>query len=134
MRVRKIVSNLEVENPQAIAEFYRSVLGLEVVMDMGWIVMLQTKESVPSQITLATEGGSGTPLPELSVEVDDLDLALERIYQSEVPIEYGPVEEPWGVRRFFVRDPAGPKAFPGQHIDPARTQKRPHGHFHSARV
>ena len=23
------------------------------------------------------------------------------------PIEYGPVDEPWGVRRFFVRDPFG---------------------------
>lgn len=22
-------------------------------------------------------------------------------------IEYGPVDEPWGVRRFFMRDPAG---------------------------
>jgi lactoylglutathione lyase len=22
-------------------------------------------------------------------------------------VEYGPVDEPWGVRRFFVRDPAG---------------------------
>ncbi len=23
------------------------------------------------------------------------------------PIEYGPVDEPWGVRRFYVRDPFG---------------------------
>jgi len=24
-----------------------------------------------------------------------------------IPVVYGPVDEPWGVRRFFVRDPDG---------------------------
>lgn len=38
-------------------------------------------------------------------EVDDLDHALTRIKEAGVPIEYGPVKEPWGVRRFYVRDP-----------------------------
>ena len=27
--------------------------------------------------------------------------------RAEIAIEYGPVEEPWGVRRFYVRDPFG---------------------------
>jgi hypothetical protein len=40
------------------------------------------------------------PTPDLSIDVDDLHAALARI-----AIEYGPVAEPWGVRRFFVRDP-----------------------------
>jgi hypothetical protein len=26
---------------------------------------------------------------------------------KRIVIEYGPVSEPWGVRRFFVRDPLG---------------------------
>ena len=26
---------------------------------------------------------------------------------SKVAIEYGPADEPWGVRRFYVRDPFG---------------------------
>jgi hypothetical protein len=29
------------------------------------------------------------------------------VNEANVPIEYGPAEEPWGVRRFFVRDPFG---------------------------
>ncbi len=32
-------------------------------------------------------------------------LGLDRMQQAGVPVEYGPVNEPWGVRRFYVRDP-----------------------------
>jgi uncharacterized glyoxalase superfamily protein PhnB len=53
------------------------------------------------------EGGSGTPVPDLSIEVDDLDVALDRLMKGGFDIVYGPVDEPWGVRRFFVRDPFG---------------------------
>ena len=43
----------------------------------------------------------------MSIEVDDLDEALAHILAAKVPIEYGPKSEPWGVRRFYVRDPFG---------------------------
>ena len=37
-----------------------------------------------------------------------LDQGQQRFFgEAGVAIEYGPVEEPWGVRRFFVRDPVG---------------------------
>jgi catechol 2,3-dioxygenase-like lactoylglutathione lyase family enzyme len=54
-----------------------------------------------------SEGGSDTPVPDLSIEVDDLEAALTRVKRARIPIEYGPVDEPWGVRRFCVRDPFG---------------------------
>ncbi|BBB98233.1 catechol 2,3-dioxygenase-like lactoylglutathione lyase family enzyme [Bradyrhizobium elkanii] len=60
-----------------------------------------------AQISFASEGGSGTPVPDLSIEVDDLDEALRRMKAARIAIEYGPADEPWGVRRFFVRDPFG---------------------------
>ena len=59
------------------------------------------------QLTLASVGGSGAPVPGLSIEVDDLDTALSRARALGAELDYGPVLEPWGVRRFFVRDPAG---------------------------
>lgn len=55
----------------------------------------------------ASEGGSGTPVPALSIEVEDVETALVRVKNAGIPIEYGPESEPWGVRRFFVRDPFG---------------------------
>lgn len=59
------------------------------------------------QVSFATEGGSGAPVPDLSIEVNDLDAALSGMRDAGFAIEYGPADEPWGVRRFFVRDPFG---------------------------
>lgn len=76
-------------------------------MDLDWVVTFGSRDKVSSQVSVASGGGSGAPLPDLTVEVDDLDEALSRFKEAKIPIEYGPAEEPWGVRRFFVRDPFG---------------------------
>ena len=60
-----------------------------------------------SQISFAEQGGSDTPVPDLSIEVDDVDAAFDGMQQAGFAIEYGPTDEPWGVRRFYVRDPFG---------------------------
>ena len=59
------------------------------------------------QVSVASEGGSGAAVPDMSIEVDDIEEALARIQKARIPIEYGPKIEPWGVRRFYVRDPFG---------------------------
>jgi catechol 2,3-dioxygenase-like lactoylglutathione lyase family enzyme len=59
------------------------------------------------QMSFMAEGGSGTPVPDISIEVDDLDEALRRVRAGGFAVEYGPADEPWGVRRFYVRDPFG---------------------------
>ncbi|WP_409528229.1 VOC family protein, partial [Rhizobium sp.] len=46
-------------------------------------------------------------VPDLSIEVDKFDEVHARILKAGLPIEYGPVTEPWGVRRLFMRDPFG---------------------------
>lgn len=46
-------------------------------------------------------------MPDLSIEVDNLQDVLERMRAAGIALEYGPADEPWGVRRFFVRDPFG---------------------------
>lgn len=45
--------------------------------------------------------------PDLSIEVDNLDEVHRRAVAGGFAIEYGPAVEPWGVRRFYVRDPFG---------------------------
>lgn len=60
-----------------------------------------------TQISIASEGGSGTAVPDLSIEVDDVDATFAMMQQAGFIVEYGPVNEPWGVRRFYVRDPFG---------------------------
>ena len=107
MRVKRIVANFHTVDPSQARAFYQDVLGLDVLMDQGWIRTYGTQTEMTLQVSFATEGGSGTPVPELSIEVDDVDVALARMSAAGFRIEYGPADEPWGVRRFFVRDPFG---------------------------
>jgi catechol 2,3-dioxygenase-like lactoylglutathione lyase family enzyme len=105
MKVNRIVANITTSDPAAAKGFYQGLLGLDLLMDHGWIATYGRSKTV--QVSFAAEGGSGAPVPDLSIEVDDLDDALGRMKTANVAIEYGPAEEPWGVRRFFVRDPFG---------------------------
>jgi catechol 2,3-dioxygenase-like lactoylglutathione lyase family enzyme len=107
MKIKRIVANVATLDPGSAKRFYQDVLGLGLLMDQGWIATYGSSEKMSVQISFASEGGSGTPVPDLSIEVDDLDAALDRVKKANVVVEYGPVDEPWGVRRFFVRDPFG---------------------------
>jgi len=107
MKVKRIVANIETNRIPAAKQFYEDILGLQLMMDHGWIATYGSEEEMSIQISFASEGGGGTPTPDLSIEVDDVDTALERMKQAGFPIEYGPADEPWGVRRFYVRDPFG---------------------------
>lgn len=107
MKVHRIVANIATPDPGAAKRFYGDILGLDVLMDMGWITTYGSAECMTVQLSVMSEGGSGTPVPDLSVEVDDVDEALRRIRAGGFAIVYGPADEPWGVRRFFTRDPLG---------------------------
>lgn len=107
MSVKRIVANIATESPGDAESFYGDLLGLVKVMDQGWISTFATAPGSPQQVSFASEGGSGTPVPDLSIEVEDLGGLHRRMVEAGVRIEYGPVTEPWGVRRFFVRDPFG---------------------------
>jgi len=107
MKVKRIVANVQTPDPAAVARFYKDILGLDLLMDHGWIATYGTGGTMPLQVSFASEGGSGTPVPGLSIEVDDVDAVHRAVLAAGYPVEYGPADEPWGVRRFFVRDPAG---------------------------
>jgi catechol 2,3-dioxygenase-like lactoylglutathione lyase family enzyme len=107
MRVKRIVANIASADVAKAKSFYADFLGLNLVMDHGWIVTYAAAASTLPQVSIASEGGSGTPVTDLSIEVDDLDEALRRARACGLNIEYGPKREEWGVRRFYVRDPFG---------------------------
>lgn len=107
MKVKRIVADIQAADPAQADAFYRGVLGLELAMDHGWIRTYAGDAKMTVQVSVASEGGSGTEVPHLSIEVDDLEEALRRVGAAGIDIEYGPADEPWGVRRFYVRDPMG---------------------------
>jgi catechol 2,3-dioxygenase-like lactoylglutathione lyase family enzyme len=107
MKIKRIVSNIETSDFEKAHSFYNGVLGLELVMDLGWIRTYGSDLKMTVQVSFASEGGSETTVPDLSIEVDDIETALKSVKKAQIPIEYGPQIEPWGVRRFYVRDPFG---------------------------
>ena len=78
MAVKRIVPNIGASELGAARGFYGDILGMEVVMDLGWIVTFATDYKTTPQVSLATEVGSGTEVPDLSVEVDNLDEVVQR--------------------------------------------------------
>jgi catechol 2,3-dioxygenase-like lactoylglutathione lyase family enzyme len=107
MKVRRIVANIATQDIAAAKRFYGDVLGLELLMDHGWIATWGSQETMKVQVSFAEQGGTGTPVPDLSIEVDDIEAALAGVKAAGFAVEYGPADEPWGVRRFYVRDPLG---------------------------
>ncbi|MDX8527226.1 VOC family protein [Mesorhizobium sp. MSK_1335] len=107
MKVLRIVANTETRDIAAAKRFYQDVLGLDLLMDMGWIATYGSQQTMAVQISFMAQGGSDTPVPDLSIEVDDVDASLDAMKAAGFAIEYGPADEPWGVRRFYVRDPFG---------------------------
>ncbi len=107
MKIKRIVTNTEVSDFKKAELFYGDILGLELLMDHGWFQTYGSLEKMTVQVSFGSEGGSGTCVPDLSIEVDDLEEALKRFVKANISIEYGPKSEPWGVKRFYVRDPFG---------------------------
>ena len=107
MTVRRIVANIAASDPARATAFYETLLGLKLVMDHGWIRTFASDGSAMPQLSVMSEGGSGTEVPDLSIEVDDVDDVYRRAISAGFEIVYKITDEPWGVRRFFVRDPFG---------------------------
>lgn len=59
---------------------------------------------LPSLVSVMTGDKTAPAIPDMSIEVDDVDAAVR---ESGAEIVHPLRDEEWGVRRFFVRDPNG---------------------------
>ncbi len=107
MTVLRIVANIAADTVPDIRRFYSDLFGLDAVMDLGWIVTLASRETTVPQISILSEGGSGAPVPDLSIEVDNVDEVYRRAREIGCKVVHDLTDEPWGVRRFFISDPTG---------------------------
>ncbi|MFF9069905.1 VOC family protein [Streptomyces sp. NPDC014891] len=106
MTVRRAVPNLRTSEPERNRDFY-ALLGFEEVMNHGWIATLASPAAPTAQISLMAADLTAPVVPDMSVEVDDVDAAYGAVRASGAEIVHPLTDEPWGVRRFFVRDPDG---------------------------
>jgi predicted enzyme related to lactoylglutathione lyase len=107
MGVRRIVPNIKSTDPSLSRSFYEGVLGLSVAMDMGWIVTFASPSNPTAQVSVVASGTRQEPHADISIEVHDVDACHAAAVEKGFAIVYPLVDEPWGVRRFFARDPDG---------------------------
>ena len=62
MKIKRIVANVATPEPNAAQRFYGDILGLELLMDQGFIVTYGSREKMAAQVSFVSEGGSGAPL------------------------------------------------------------------------
>ena len=109
--IRRAVPNLVVEDAEAAKAFFSGFLGFEPAMDEPGFKMFRSPSNPTAQITVAdleVEGQDrGIKDAQVSVEVDDATMLYERAQRDGLEIVYPLTDEPWGIRRFFVRDPDG---------------------------
>jgi catechol 2,3-dioxygenase-like lactoylglutathione lyase family enzyme len=107
MSIRRIVPDIASDRMDESREFYVGFLGLEMAMNMGWIMTFVSPANPTAQVTVLQRKASSEPHPDMTVEVSDVDAVHRRALDRGLEIVYPLTHEPWGVRRFFVVDPNG---------------------------
>jgi predicted enzyme related to lactoylglutathione lyase len=105
MDLLRAVPILTVSDVEYAVREYSELLGLEVLMNLGWVATLGTHNG--AQFSVMDIDQSAPCNPEMSVEVPDVDEAYRRAQDSGAEIVHPLQDEDWGVRRFFVRTSAG---------------------------
>lgn len=98
------------DNLEASKLFYMDFLEMKLVMDLGWIITFASKENPMAQINIF-KNKKPEPVDNesifLSIEISNVDQMYERATELGHEVVYGPTNENWGVRRFFVKEPNG---------------------------
>jgi predicted enzyme related to lactoylglutathione lyase len=112
--INRIAPVLTVTDLATAIREHTQVLGLKVVMDMGWVAFLADDDG--RQLGLMTTDATAPVNPDVSVFVDDVEAAHDDARAAGVDIVHPLSTEPWGVRRFFYRDSSGRVVNVGTHL------------------
>jgi predicted enzyme related to lactoylglutathione lyase len=105
MDLMRAVPILTVSDVDAAVREYSDLLGLDVLMNLGWVATLGT--GAGAQFSVMDADRTAPCNPQMSVEVPDVDEAYRRAQESGAEIVHPLQDEDWGVRRFFLRTAAG---------------------------
>ena len=96
-------------------DFYRDLLGFEVVFENSWYVQLHHAKQPAAQIAFVRRDHDSVPnawqaRPQgvlVTVELDDVHACHARARALGIEPVYALVSEVWGQRHFMVEDPNG---------------------------
>jgi predicted enzyme related to lactoylglutathione lyase len=107
MRAKRVIANLPVADIEAAKSFYADFLGLSTEeFNLGWVARY-TSPDTGANVQLVTRDATAPQDSVISVQTDDVEGAFVQAQHLGYEIVHPITSEPWGVRRFFVRDPSG---------------------------
>ncbi|HMJ34444.1 MAG TPA: VOC family protein [Baekduia sp.] len=111
MDIRRAIPVLVTDEPEATRRFYEDFLGFRVAMEEDGLLMLASRSVPTTQVIVAwaspTAMDAAVCQLDASIEVEDVDAAYADAQARGLDIVRPIGDEPWGIRRFFVRDPGG---------------------------
>ncbi|MCB9838562.1 MAG: VOC family protein [Phycisphaeraceae bacterium] len=117
MNIRRVVPDITTDRIEATRDFYTDLFGFNIAMDMGWYVCLASPSNPTAQIQLIRGDAAANANGAISIEVADPDAIHATATAAGAEIVYPLTNEPWGVRRFFVKDPNGVTINVMRHIE-----------------
>ena len=116
MSIRRIKPNIRSEHFDESREFYCDVIGLASDEELDWILFFSSPDDPKLQLSVMKLDVTAGVHPDVTIEVDDVDAVHARAVASGAEIVHPLTDEPWDVRRFFVRDPNGAVINVMQHV------------------
>ncbi|WP_116449738.1 glyoxalase superfamily protein [Blastococcus litoris] len=107
MVLHRIITNLNVDDAGTGHEFYEDFLGLEKQFDLGWVASFRSPTNPSIQVSLVAGDATAPEQSACTVAVSDVDAMHAEAQRRGYEIVHPLTQEPWGVRRFMVRDPHG---------------------------
>jgi predicted enzyme related to lactoylglutathione lyase len=108
MHVTGVTANIPVTDIDVARDFYAGYLGLsEEDLNLAWVTRFVDPDG-RACVQLVTQDATSSQDSVLSVHIgNDIDEAYAEAQRRGYEIVYPLTQEPWGLRRFFVRDPDG---------------------------
>jgi len=109
VQVTGVTANLTVADVAAARDFYTGYLGLTAEeFNLGWVARYRSPGFSEAVVQLVTKDATAPHDSVISVHVGaGVDEAYAEAKRRGYEIVHPLTDEPWGVRRFFVRDPDG---------------------------
>ncbi len=109
MTIRRVVPNIHSNKLEESKRFYKNFLGMKLAMEMEWVLTFVSEDNPTAQVTIVKSDGVEMSQSNitLSIEVSDVDILYQKAEELNYEITYEIKDEPWGVRRFWVKDPNG---------------------------
>jgi uncharacterized glyoxalase superfamily protein PhnB len=128
MKVLDTYPLVTVTQLKASRDFFVAHLGMTVLFEASWVVILSSKPDGPIALGLmSADHPSRPPGSEtfdgqgmiITVQVEDAPAACAHLKAGGAPIDYELHDEPWGQKRFMTRDPSGIRIDVVEQIEPA---------------